>query len=133
MWCKKEWEKMLPFKCYRKLEGVIGILMISLAACGSPSRTISHQPQFAYSGDLNNKSAIHIMNVDGSGITALTNGASNDSDPLWSPDGKYFSLSSNLDKNYDAKNWKTWIVSLDSFSQVDVTKYAGSGPVAWRP
>jgi hypothetical protein len=36
-------------------------------------------------------------------------------------------------KHYTPENWKTWIVSLDGSSQLDVSGYTGLGQVLWRP
>jgi hypothetical protein len=38
-----------------------------------------------------------------------------------------------VDKNYTPENWKTWIVSLDGSSQLDVSGFTGLGQMPWRP
>jgi hypothetical protein len=63
----KEVKRMLPIKGFRFLWGPTCLVIIFLAACGSPSKAVPHPAQFAYDGDLNGKSAIYIMNADSSG------------------------------------------------------------------
>ena len=76
---------------------------------------------------------LYAMNADGSNRRQITFFKQVISVFWWSPDGKYISLSSNLDKNYSPMNWRTWIVSLDGATQLDITKEAGISPVVWRP
>jgi Tol biopolymer transport system component len=85
------------FKPIRYAWGIICLLILSLAACGSPSKSLPHPAQFLFSADLNGKSAIYSMNADGSGKIALTDGKNNDSNPLWSPDGMKIAFLSDRD------------------------------------
>jgi TolB protein len=76
---------------------------------------------------------LYILDSDGSNQKKVTTLKQEISQVWWSPDGKYFSISSNLDNNFDPNNWKTWIVSVDGTSQLDVTGYTGLNSVSWRP
>ena len=72
---------------------------------------------------------IYAMNVDGSGLTDLTNNPAIDQEPTWSPDGMRIAFASNRDG--DPYNNSIYTMKADGN---DVKRLAqnGSGP-AWSP
>lgn len=59
---------------------------------------------------------IFVMNIDGSGITALSNSRGDDRDPSWSPDGKLIAFTSKRDGNNEI-----YIMNADGTGQRRVT------------
>ena len=75
---------------HRSLAGlfVLTILVSLLTGC-------SHRRDSAISA----RSAIHVVNADGSGMTSLSGSASNDAYPAWSPDGTRLAFVSGTDRD----------------------------------
>jgi Tol biopolymer transport system component len=88
--------------------------------------------QIAFISDQDGYRELYLMSSDGSNQKRITSLKEMISQVRWSPDGHYFGIISNLDKNYDPKNWKTWMVSLDGSVHMDLTQYTIRG-VSWRP
>jgi beta propeller repeat protein len=51
---------------------------------------------------------IYIMNIDGSGLTRLTNSGANDGLPVWSPDGRIIAFVSD-----EGGQWAIWTINPD--------------------
>ncbi len=77
--------------------------------------------------DQNGNEQIYVMNVDGSGVTQLTTGASNHSRPTWSPDGRWIAYSDNKAGNYDI-----WLLRADGSTPTQLTSNKSyDGDPAW--
>ncbi len=59
---------------------------------------------------------IFVMNIDGSGVTALSNSPGDDRDPAWSPDGKRLAFTSDRDGNTEV-----YIMNADGTNQTRLT------------
>jgi Tol biopolymer transport system component len=72
---------------------------------------------------------IYVMNVDGSGLTRLTNYEFDDAMPRWSPDGRHIAFVSWRDGN-----WEIYVMSADGSDVVRLTENPASdlGP-RWSP
>ena len=82
---------------------------------------------------------IHVLDIESGKVSQLTSGDYDDSQPTWSPDGKFIAFTSNRTENPDSNyNTDIWRVSADpekapaSLVQVTVTEGADSNP-AWSP
>ena len=69
---------------------------------------------------------VYIANLDGSGLTRLTNHPANDGLPTWSPDGRYLAFVSDRDGM-----WAVWIMRPDGSEQMPLFPIGGplDGPV----
>jgi hypothetical protein len=66
---------------------------------------------------------IYIINLDGSGLSNLTEDPAEDWQPVWSPDGKYIAFISDRTGEQDI-----WVMNADGSNPVDVT----SSPNVWE-
>lgn len=73
---------------------------------------------------------IYVINVDGSGLTQLTNTGMNGS-PEWSPDGKQIAFSSSRDP--ESKGGTIWVMNADGSDQKVLLKGIAGGQPAWSP
>ena len=93
-----------------------------------------------YEGYLDRRRThVHVLDVASGEITQLTKGDYNDTQPVWSPDGKSIAFTSNRTENPDSNyNTDIWRVSADPgktparLAQVTDTEGADSSP-AWSP
>jgi len=87
-------------------------------------------PRIAFDSTRSGNVEIYIMNIDGSGVTNLTNHAAEDSDPAWSPDGTRIAFESFRDGNY-----AIYVMNADGSSLRRLTSDAESShrAPAWSP
>lgn len=78
----------------------------------------------AYTSNLDGDYEIYVMNTDGSNIKQLTYNFSQDTQPAWSPDGKYIAFSSDKDGSY-MWNSDIFVMRSDGTGIVNLTKTIG--------
>ena len=72
---------------------------------------------------------IWVSNLDGSGLTNLTNHPADDRYPAWSPDGKKMAFTSNR-----SGNWDVWLMNADGSNPVNLTNSPGRDRYTmWSP
>jgi TolB protein len=69
------------------------ILPVLLAAC-SPGATQQPAGQLVFEREIDENTDIYVMNIDGTGLTRLTDSDGWDGTPSWSPDGKQIAFAS---------------------------------------
>jgi Tol biopolymer transport system component len=83
---------------------------------------------FSSTRDVNNQE-IYVMNADGSDVTRLTNDASRDSDPSWSPDGEKITFQTTRDGNNEI-----YVMNADGSGQTRLTNNPASEEFpSWSP
>ena len=70
-----------------------------------------------------------MMNADGSGITRLTVGNEDSTDPAWSPDGRKIVLSAS---SFDYAS-EVYVISLIGVPYATVSPFIPTFNAAWRP
>ena len=71
---------------------------------------------------------VYIINLDGTGLTRLTNNAANDGLPTWSPDGKTIAFVSD-----QGGGWAVWAMSPDGSNRRKLFAVGGGGLVSdWQ-
>ena len=122
-----------------------------LAACGShtsgPTPVAQSGPCIAFLSDRDAELAggesqlesylfslkppyeIYVVNVDGSGLTRLTNNTAQDDYATWSPDGRRIAFDSNRDGE-----WEIYVMNADGTVLRRLTDNAADDHTpAWRP
>jgi len=86
-------------------------------------------PRIAFDSTRSGNVEIYIMNIDGSGVTNLTNHAAEDSDPAWSPDGTQIAFESDREGNFDIL-----VMNADGSDWVNLTNDISMDvSAAWSP
>ncbi len=111
---------------------------------GPASRGSDSQPawspdgtRIAFQSGRGGNPGIYTMNPDGSGVTAVTTGASEESAPSWSPDGKQLVFHSDQDAptrtNATGRNLEIYRTNSDGTGQatrLTFSDFSGGGPAA---
>ena len=85
--------------------------------------------KIAFSSTRDGNSEIYSMNSDGSGLARLTNSASFDGDPAWSPDGTRIAFTSTRDGNEEI-----YVMNADGSNQTRITSNTSLDRTpAWSP
>ena len=115
-----------------------GLFIMSAAPGAHPFRQLTDRKEDtapAAEGDrvafMSNREGnweIYIINLDGTGLTRLTNNAANDGLPTWSPDGKTIAFVSDQDGG-----WAMWAMSPDGSNRRKLFAIGGGGLVSdWQ-
>lgn len=75
---------------------------------------------------------IYVVNMNGSGLTQLTQDSGVNRSPTWSPDSKQIAFASNRDSESQTK---IWVMNADGSNQREINKSFrfGAGEPAWSP
>jgi TolB protein len=85
--------------------------------------------QIAFESDRSGNWEIWVVNLDGSGLTNLTNHPARDQYPAWSPDGTKIAFTSKRSGDYDV-----WLMNADGSNPVNLTNTPGRDRYAmWSP
>jgi LysM repeat protein len=85
--------------------------------------------RIVFASNRDGESHIFVMNVDGSGVTRLTDSVSGDTLPVWSPDGTRIAFQSLRDGN-----WEIYGMMADGSGQTNLTNHpARDLSPAWSP
>lgn len=85
--------------------------------------------QIAFVTDRDGNNEIYLMNDDGSAVRNLTNHASNDRHPAWSPDGSKLVFSSRRDEG----NFDIYLLEVDTLAVTRLTSDGNNTRPAWSP
>jgi hypothetical protein len=95
----------------------------------TPTPTSIPSARIAFVSERDGNPEIYVMNVDGSGLTRLTNNPAGDYAPAWSPDGSKIAFHSDRDDNLDI-----YVMNADGTSQSRLTNNPGNDEwPAWSP
>ncbi len=85
--------------------------------------------QIAFVSERDGNREIYVMNVDGSGVTRLTNNPAKDWDPAWSPDGSRIAFHSERDGNPEI-----YVMNADGSGQRNLSNNAANDyHPTWSP
>jgi endonuclease YncB( thermonuclease family) len=114
---------------------VIGLTVLLVAAAASYERDTGEavvpgtNGKIVFVSDRVGNEEIYVMNADGSGQTRLTNSATEDRSPAWSPDGHRIAFSSLRDGDEEI-----YVMNADGSGQTRLTDNADfDGFPAWSP
>jgi eukaryotic-like serine/threonine-protein kinase len=104
-------------------------LLADDASAASPAGSPNGQ-SVAFMSQRDGNWEVYRVNLDGTGLTRLTNNGANDGLPVWSPDGKSIAFVSNRDGG-----WAVWAMNADGSNQRRLFSLPGSpdGIVAGEP
>jgi TolB protein len=101
---------------------------VALAQSGGVA-ALSVQGKIAFTSNRDGNDEIYVMNVDGTGVTRLTDNPASDQQPSWSPDGSRLAFTSNRDGNFDI-----YVMNADGTGVTRLTTtttHLGSTRPAW--
>lgn len=88
----------------------------------------AHGDRVAFMSSREGNWEIYIVNLDGSGLTRLTNNAAHDGLPTWSPDGKTIAFVSD-----QGGGWAVWAMSANGSNRRKLFPLGGGGLVSdWQ-
>jgi hypothetical protein len=104
-------------------------LLADDASAASPAGSPNGQ-SVAFMSQRDGNWEVYRVNLDGAGLTRLTNSGANDGLPVWSPDGKSIAFVSNREGG-----WAVWAMNADGSNQRSLFSLPGSpdGIVAGEP
>lgn len=113
------------------LAGALTVVALSLAPSAPSTRAAfpGANGKIAFESDRDGNSEIYVVNADGSGQTNLTNSPSQDTTPVWSPDGTKIAFTSDRDGNKEV-----YVMDAEGRGQRNLTNNTGDdySPV-WSP
>ena len=98
----------------RNLLAITGILVLSAAACGTPT------PSIVFASDRDGNMEIYSISASGGEAVNLTNSMENESHPLISPDGELVAFQAGTDENNAIE-----VITTDGKTRTRMTQSGG--------
>ena len=84
-----------------------------------PATSTLSGTKIAFTSDRDGDQDVYVMDHDGSNVTNLTDNATSDDRPAWSPDGLKIAFAANRDGN-----WEVYVMDADGANQTNLTSNA---------
>ncbi|MBI1924418.1 PD40 domain-containing protein [Candidatus Poribacteria bacterium] len=101
-----------------KRTGIAVLLCICVTLLESVSQAQLTNTKIAFPSDRDGNFEIYVMNPDGTNPTRLTNNATDDRHPAWSPDGTKIAFESNRNGNFEI-----YVMDADGTNPVNITNH----------
>ena len=122
----------------------LALMALAVAVVGSPGAGRSQPAGTAPSGgkivftrtvdaSREDRRELHVMNADGSGLRKLTRGVSDDTDPVWAPDGRRIAFVSQRPRSPKVWTFNIYLVNSNGGAVRRLTDSRWSDSPVWSP
>ncbi len=126
---KEESERTLDYTTITPAPADAVTTVPAASAPAQQAAPITSSGKIAFVSPRDGNPEIYVMNSDGSELTRLTDHPWDDSDPVWSPDGRRIAFGSNRDGN-----WEIYVMNSDGSELTRLTDNPGDDyHPAWSP